>query len=312
MSDDFSVMYRPINLKELVGQESIIKSLNHLRDTGFPNAFLFHGPSGVGKTTVARIISNWLGCKGSDLLEIDGATNSGVDDVRKIANKSNYTSLNSDNQIVIIDECHRLSGNAWDALLKPIEDTPDNFYWIFCTTNLTKVPKTIKTRCMVYEFAEVSTKDIVSLLLRVVEEEDLDFDEDDLELIASNSDGSPRKSLKLLSQCKSASNTKELKIMLKTAEGSAEIIDFCRFLIFGKPTLKETLNFIRKFKEDISPESVRQVLLSYCTSCLLGNKEFKDPEKVLAIMDVFDSRPCLDNKWTPFLLSIGDLFSLND
>ena len=147
MAESLAVKYRPRTFADLCGQSSVVKILTRQIETGeFKNAVLFNGASGCGKTTIARIIANMINNGVGEPIEIDAASNSSVDNVRQIIHDAQERSIDSKYKIYIIDECHSLSNQAWQAFLKCIEEPPKYTIFIFCTTDPQKIPETIKNR----------------------------------------------------------------------------------------------------------------------------------------------------------------------
>ena len=145
------VKYRPKEFSDVSSQKSIIKILEKQIETKqFVNCYLFSGPSGTGKTTIARILADKINSGLGEPIEIDAASNNGVDNVRLIIDQSDQRSLDSEYKVYIVDECHMLTNQAWNALLKLIEEPPKYTIFMFCTTELQKVPETIQNRCQQY------------------------------------------------------------------------------------------------------------------------------------------------------------------
>ena len=150
MTNESSVLhtkYRPKAFKQVTGQDHIIEQLQKILAERSSHAFLFHGPAGCGKTTLARLATKELGCAPKDVMEIDAATKTGVDDVRAIQMAVRYKPLGGgDTRAVIIDEAHRISVQAFDSLLKIMEESPVHLFWFLCTTLPQKVPSTVESR----------------------------------------------------------------------------------------------------------------------------------------------------------------------
>lgn len=214
--------YRPQKLEEIVGQEHIKKALtNSIELNKISHAYLFTGPRGTGKTSTARIFAKSLNCKEGptvspcgtcencvditnstpmDVIEIDAASYGRVEDARNILEKVMYAPVNSKYKIYIIDEVHMLTSNAFNALLKTLEEPPENVIFILATTEVHKVLDTIKSRCQRFDFRRITTIDIVNHLRNISDSEKINITDDALATIAKNSAGGMRDSIALLDQ----------------------------------------------------------------------------------------------------------------
>jgi DNA polymerase-3 subunit gamma/tau len=214
--------YRPQTFSDVYAQNQITKILkNSIEMNRIGQAYLFTGPRGVGKTSMARIFAKSLNCihgptispcnvcencleitKGisSDVVEIDGASNTGVDDIRDLQKELLYSSVKGKYKIYIIDEVHMLSKHAFNALLKTLEEPPENVIFIFATTEPHKVLPTIVSRCQRFDFKRFPTETIVSRLKYICQKENIEADDDSLYLIAKKADGGMRDALSLLDQ----------------------------------------------------------------------------------------------------------------
>ena len=214
--------YRPQTLGEIVGQEHIKQALsNAIKLDKVSHVYLFTGPRGTGKTSTARILAKSLNCKNGptltpcgecescqniinsvpiDVIEIDAASNRKVEDAQDILEKIQYVPVNGKYKIYIIDEVHMLSNHAFNALLKTLEEPPANVIFILATTEIQKVPDTIKSRCQRYDFRRITVEDIVSRLKYIAKEEDIKITDNALNYIARTSFGGMRDSIGLLDQ----------------------------------------------------------------------------------------------------------------
>ena len=196
--------YRPMMFEEMVGQKAVVQTLqNAVRSGRVAQAYLFSGTRGVGKTTAARILAKALNCeKGPtptpcgvcdscvairedrqvDVLEIDGASNTGIDNIRNLRELVQYKAMHSRYKVVIIDEVHQISKPAFNALLKTLEEPPEKTVFIFATTELHKVPPTIVSRCQYFEFKRVGKKDLLAHLADIARKEDLALTENGFNL----------------------------------------------------------------------------------------------------------------------------------
>lgn len=193
-----AVTYRPKDLDQVIGQRDVVADLGR---GILSRAYLFVGPSGVGKTSLARIIANMAagGAAPANIVEVDAASYSGVNDIRRVIDRTRHKALGaSPVKTVIIDECDRLSDAAWSSLLKPIEEPPAHVIWCLCTTDGDKIPHTIQTRCVTYKLGPVGRAEIMGLLSRVAEAENIQISPDELAGIADMCGGSPRQALTYL------------------------------------------------------------------------------------------------------------------
>jgi len=214
-----AIKYRPRTFDDVVEQNSIkIILQQQIADGSFKSAYLFVGGAGTGKTTCARIFANDINKGQGNPIELDAASNNGVDDVRNIIQQAKTKSLDSEYKIFIIDECHALSNSAWQAMLKIIEEPPAKSIFIFCTTDPQKIPKTILSRVQRYDFQRISTEGIVKRLDYILDnerDEDDAHDIDAIEYIAKLADGGCRDSITYLDKCLAYSKDLTLENVVK-------------------------------------------------------------------------------------------------
>lgn len=301
--------YRPQHFEEVIGQAEAVRSLQDLIETKkAPKAFLFTGPSGTGKTTLARIIANKLGCDVQNIIEIDAATNTGVDDMRTLCEGLRYPAFGKTSiKVAIIDEAHFLSKSSWGSLLKIIEEPPNHLYFIFCTTEPSKIIDTIKTRCHQYNLKEVSTDDLMDLLEFVAESEQITLPDTAIGLVARSAQGSPRMALVRLSQIRNCKTVSEIKILLEQPLEESEVIDLCRLIVSGRGlTWKKIIETVNKLKEQ-NPESIRIQIVNYLTACILRNQSEKEAIRLLTILDYFSKPIYQSTGFSDLLLSFGQV-----
>lgn len=172
-----AVKYRPTSWDEVSEQSSTKIILQQQLESGeIKNAYLFVGPAGCGKTTCARIFANEINNGEGNPIELDAASQNGVDDVRNIIQQAKTKSINSEYKVFILDEVHAFSNNAWQAMLKIIEEPPAKSIFIMCTTNPERIPKTILSRVQRYDFNRISTEGIVNRLKYILEQENYVLD----------------------------------------------------------------------------------------------------------------------------------------
>ena len=197
-----AVKYRPNTFEEVCGNQVTVKILKRVLELNKPkNAYLFAGPSGCGKTTCARIFANNLNCGIGDPVEIDAASNNGVDQVRAIVESANQRSLTGTYKIYIIDECHMITSAGWNAFLKGIEETPEYTIFMFCTTEPNKIPATILNRVQRFNISKIDNQEIKDRLVYICQQEGFTNYEDTCELISKLSNGGMREAITKLDQC---------------------------------------------------------------------------------------------------------------
>ncbi|AIK97169.1 DNA polymerase III subunit gamma/tau [Candidatus Odyssella acanthamoebae] len=226
--------YRPQTMSELVGQELLVKTLTQAIDANrLPHAFVLHGIRGVGKTTTARILAKALNCHGADgqggptanpcgicsscisvtedrhldVIEMDAASRTGVDDIREVTESARYKAVNGRYKIFIIDEVHMLSKSAFNALLKTLEEPPPHVKFIFATTELKKIPETVLSRCMKFDLARITPTILFDYFKTICAKEQATIEDEALALLVRAADGSARDGLSLLDQAISLSQS---------------------------------------------------------------------------------------------------------
>ena len=234
-----AIKYRPQTFDDMTEQSAIKDILeNQIKTKTFQHGYLFTGPSGTGKTTSARIFASMINDGKGNPIEVDAASNSGVDNIRQIIDDAKKKPLDAEYKIFIVDECHSLSDSSWQALLKTLEEPPKFTIFIFCTTDPQKIPPTILSRVQRYNFQKISNEGIVDRLNIILEKESdeidnlsckLNWEQDALEFISKVSSGGMRDAITLLDKCLSLSHEVTLENVLKTI-GSEDYSTFITFL----------------------------------------------------------------------------------
>lgn len=214
-------VYRPQRFEDVAGQEHIITTLRHaVEEDRIAHAYLFCGPRGTGKTTIAKLLAKAINCTGEvkpcdecenckeitlgnhpDVIEIDAASNNGVDEVRNLIEKVKYAPTQGKYKVYIIDEVHMMSTGAFNALLKTLEEPPAHVVFILATTEPHKILPTIISRCQRFDFTKLSQEDMIHRMKEVIEQENYQCDDDSLQMIAKLADGGMRDALSILEQC---------------------------------------------------------------------------------------------------------------
>ncbi len=218
--------YRPQRFEDIVGQESVVRVLkNAIAKNRVAHAYLFSGPRGCGKTTIARILAHSVGCAEEDIIEIDAASSRGIDEARALREAVLIMPLRSLFKVYIIDEVHMLTKEAFNVLLKTLEEPPKHVIFILATTDIEKVPETVASRTQHFKFSKFTISEIVKKLALIAKSEEFLADDDALKLIAFFSDGSLRDAENILLQVSSLGEKKitepDVRLILGAPEEEA-------------------------------------------------------------------------------------------
>jgi len=205
--------YRPKTFKDVLGQEHIVSVLEGALKMGnISHAYLFAGTRGTGKTSIARILANEMKCSASDLYEIDAASNRGIDDVRELRESVRTLPFESKYKVYIIDEVHMLTKEAFNALLKTLEEPPSHVIFILATTEMEKLPDTVVSRCQTFQFKKPSQKILKELVIRIAKEEGFTLEPSSADLIAMLGEGSFRDTQGILQKVIGSSEDKKIGV----------------------------------------------------------------------------------------------------
>ena len=287
MSETLYRKYRPNNFDTVFGQEYIKKSIqNALDQNKLAHAYLFSGPRGVGKTTIARIIAKSVNCMKNgisskpclscencvsiaegnnlDIIEIDAASNRGIDEIRSLKESINYQPVRCRMKVYIIDEIHMLTNEAFNALLKTLEEPPKHAIFILATTEINKLPDTIISRCICYNFKTLSENEAIDMMRNCVEKENIKIDDNSLRLIFKKSGGSARDAFSILEQISSTNFGEDItEELVKKTLGMVPREYFVKFNEYLKNEQKEELvKFVDEMYED--GIQIEQFLKDFC------------------------------------------------
>ncbi len=205
--------YRPERFEDVIGQDHIVKAISGSLEAGkVAHAYLLCGPRGIGKTTIARIIASEMGSSVNDIYEMDAASNRGIDDVRNIRENVRTMPFDSKYKIYILDEVHMFTKDAWNALLKTIEEPPEHVIFILATTELEKIPETIVSRCQSFIFRKPTDAILASNVSNIAKKEGYTLEKGGAELIALLAEGAFRDSLGILQKVLSFAKSKDIKV----------------------------------------------------------------------------------------------------
>ena len=281
--------YRPKNLSEFEGNEAIkasLKSKLSLPSDKRPHVYLFSGPKGCGKTTLARITATSLKCSDREFTEIDASDDSGgVTAIRELKRTVRYPPMVGDVRVWFIDEAHLVTGKGQEAFLKILEEPPAYAYFILATTDPQKLTKTLKDRCITFEVKPLTDKEMNVFLSDIIEREDVEIPADVLKKIVSDCNGHPRAALQMLEKIIDLPVKDMKKAVEDSAESETQVIDFCRAMMKPKASWKEIAPMLKTLSGE--PESNRHAIRGYCSSILLSGQ---DNAKAALILEYFKDK----------------------
>ena len=311
--------YRPTNFEEVIGQDHVVKALkNSIKTEKIHQAYIFAGTRGVGKTTLARILAKCMNCESDtkptphpcnkcsntieintgrsvDFLEIDAASNTGVDKMRQLIEGVEYKPAKSRYNIYLIDEVHMLSTASFNALLKTLEEPPSHSIFIFATTKPDSIPKTVQSRCLQLNLKTVSEEDLIKHLKKILKNEEVKYDDESIALIANSASGSVRDALTMLDQAIAHGNgileKGNVTDLLGTIDNSL-IMSLIKSIIDGDGV--RTFNIFSQI-EELSPEydAILKNLISIFHQIAIEQVlKTSDDKEIKEISNVLDKEFC--------------------
>ncbi len=290
--------YRPKNFDEVVGQKVTIQILKNALDRKHvSHAYLFYGPRGTGKTSIAKILSRTVNCENPvngipcekcesclnskdsgcvDIIEIDAASNNGVDEIRELKNKISFVPSFLKYKVYIVDEVHMLSTGAFNALLKTLEEPPEHAIFILATTELQKVPLTIISRCQTLEFKKIDDKSMHEALKNIAEKEDIKIDDNAINEIVRYSNGGMRDAIGLLEKASSYTSDLISEDTIKEISGNITEKDLIEFIsLLNKDKIESLISKIKQYyDEGIDLIKLTNNIIDYLRNKMISNKEY--------------------------------------
>lgn len=306
MSEELYRKHRPSSFDDMLGQAEAVKMMMDFgKRKAVPHCLLFTGPSGCGKTTMARILRTKMKCGDSDYQELNTADFRGIDMVREIRSRMGLSPMSGTVRMWLIDEAHKLTGDAQNALLKMLEDPPSHVYFILATTDPNKLLATIRTRATEIKMKALKEQDMKALLKRTSKAEvDATLDDEVCDKIVDLADGSPRKALVLLNQVLIEQDTESALAALSECIAEKQGIDLARMLLSGNvswPSVAKVLKAIPGLETEA--EGIRRLVLAYMSSVAMGGG--KGAAKAVEVIDCF-RLPYYDTGKAGLVLSCWD------
>ncbi len=303
MNQELYKKHRPTSFKTMKGQDETVEILKGLvKKKKVPHCILLSGPSGCGKTTLGRILKKKLNCGDADFYEVNAADFKGIDTVRDLRSRINFSPIDGDCRIWLIDECHELTKQAQNAFLKMLEDTPSHVFFILATTHPDKLLPTIKTRATHFVLGDIDPLSLQDLIQTVAKKEKIRLSEEVTEALVDHSEGSARKALVLLHQISELDEEDRVDAIEK-ADTKRAAIELARALISPRGKWTDVASIIKDLDED--PESLRWMILSYSQSVVLGGGKLA--KRAAFLLEIFGEN-FYDSKKAGLTLACWNVF----
>lgn len=278
--------YRPKELTDVIGQDETVQTLTDMIAKGkVPSAIIFQGPSGTGKTTIARGLRRKIGCHKHDFREINAASSRGIDVIRQIEKVAPLSPMAGKARVFLLDEAHHLTTDASTALLKILEDNPPHAYFFLCTTEPNQILPTIRNRCTPFQIIPLSKALLKKLFLRILSQEKAGISDDVMDKLIECADGSPRRGLVLLEKVLCLEDEEARLECLQLPDTKKAAFDLVKALMWEKNNWPKIQGII-KGMEDEDPEQLRRLILACARTEML--KEKANHARAYAIIYAFE------------------------